>query len=159
LTAIGCASRREGIGLSLEFYNKGSRPLATRRFDFDGKRGPIPGYLGPGGGGKQMGFMPGDIKGGVPKSVETEWVIHSEEYTSWSKNTSREEKDSSEHREIYRKLWAANPHYVQRVDLTPILTPELIAKVQTDRENTQLKMIVIFRDDKVEITAKPYKWR
>jgi hypothetical protein len=159
LTTIGCASRVAEIGLSLEFYNKGSRPLATRRFDFDGKRGPIPGYLGPGGGGASMSFMPGDIKGGLPKSVEMEWIIHNEEYTNWSKNTSREEKNSSEHREIYRKLWAANPHYVQRVDLTPILTPELIAKVQTDRENTQLKMIVIFRDDKVEITAKPYKWR
>jgi len=160
LTAIGCASRREGIGLSLEFYNKGSRPLATRRFDFDGKRGPMPGYLGPSlTNSKNMGFMPGDIKGGVPKSVETEWVIHSEEYTYWSKNTSREEKNSSEHREIYRKLWAANPHYVQRVDLTPILTPEFIEKIQADWENTQLKMIVIFRDDKVEITAEPYKWR
>lgn len=156
---IGCAHREPGLGLSLEFYNKGSHPLATRRFDFDGKRGPIPGYLGPGGGGANMSFMPGDIKGEVPKSVEAEWVLHSEEFLAWSNNTPDDERYSKENREIYRKLWAANPHYVQRVDLTPTLTPELIAKVQADRENTQLKMIVIFRDDKVEITAEPYKWR
>ncbi|EPD39318.1 hypothetical protein HMPREF9701_03097 [Delftia acidovorans CCUG 274B] len=106
-----------------------------------------------------MSFMPGDIKGGVPKSVEAEWVLHSEDFLAWSKNTPDNERYSKENREIYRKLWAANPHYVQRVDLTPILTPELIAKVQADRENTQLKMIVIFRDDKVEITVEPYKWR
>ena len=156
---IGCAHRKPGFGLSLKFYNKGSRPLVTRRFDFDEKRGPIPGYLGPGGGGANMSFMPGDIKGGVPKSVEAEWVLHSEEFLAWSKNTPDNERYSKENREIYRKLWAANPHYVQRVDLTPILTPELIEKVQADRENTQLKMIVIFRDDKLEIIAEPYKWR
>ncbi|MDR6730286.1 hypothetical protein [Delftia lacustris] len=157
---IGCAHREPGIGLSLEFYNKGSHPLATRRFDFDGKRGPIPGYLGPSlTNSKNMGFMPGDIKSGVPKFVEAEWVLHSEEFLAWSNNTPDNERYSKENREIYRKLWAANPHYVQRIELTPMLTPELIAKVQADRSNTQLKMIVIFRDDKVEITAKPYKWR
>ncbi|WP_227469493.1 MULTISPECIES: hypothetical protein [Delftia] len=156
---IGCAHRETGFGLSLKFYNKGSRPLVTRRFYFDGKRGPIPGYLGPGGGGANMSFMPGDIKSGVPKIIEAEWILHSKEYTAWSKSTSREEKYTIENEKIYEQLWAANPHYIQRVDLTPILTPELIAKVQADRENTQLKMIVIFRDDKVEITAEPYKWR
>lgn len=155
----GCVHREPSIGLTLEFYNRGSRPLATRRFDFDGNRGPIPGYLGPGGEGAQMSFMPGDINGGIPKSVEAEWILHSEEYTAWSKNTSREEKYSNENEKIYKKLWAANPHYTQRVDLAPILTQEIIRIVRADRLNTQLKMIVIFRDGNIEITANAHKWR
>lgn len=158
-TLAGCAHRERGIGLSLEFYNRGTRPLATKRFDFDGEPGPMPGYLGPGGGGKQMGFMPGDMKGGIPKYVEAEWILHSEEFLAWSNNTPDAERYSKENREIYRRLWAANPHYVQRVDLAPILTPELIKTVQADRLNTQLRMTVIFRDDTVEITVKSYKWR
>jgi len=158
--AIGCASRREGIGLSLEFYNKGSHPLTTKRFDFDGKRGPIPGYLGPSlTESKNMGFMPGDIKGGTPQSVEVEWFLHSKEFSDWSNNTPSEIKYSSASDEIYKKLQATNAHYIQRVDLTSILNPELIEKIQADRLNTQLKMIIIFRDDKVGITAEPYKWR
>ena len=32
-----------------------------------------------------MSFMPGDIKSGVPKLVEAEWILHSKEYTAWSK--------------------------------------------------------------------------
>lgn len=106
-----------------------------------------------------MGFMPGDIKGGIPQSVEVEWFLHSKEFADWSNNTPSEIKYSSASDEIYKKLQATNPHYIHRVDLTPILTPELIAKVQADRPNTQLKMIVIFRGDKVGITAEPYKWR
>ncbi len=106
-----------------------------------------------------MAFMPGDIKEGISNFIEVEWFLHSEEFLAWSNNTPDNERYSKENREIFRKLWATNPHYVQRIELTPILTPELIAKVQADRSNTQLKMIVIFRDDKVEITAKPYKWR
>jgi hypothetical protein len=157
---IGCAHRKPGFGLSLKFYNKGSRPLVARRFDFDGKRGPIPGYLGPSNTeGAIMSFMSGDIKGGVPKSVEAEWISYSQEFTNWSKNTPYWEKDSKENNDIFDKLWPTNSTYIQRIDLTPILTPELIEKVQADREKTQLKMIVIFIDEKVEITAEPYKWR
>lgn len=159
LSIGGCASRGSGIGLSLEFYNKGTRPLLVKRFDSDEKRGPVPGHLGPQGGGARMAFMPGDLKEGISNFIEVEWFLHSEEFLAWSNNTPDNERYSKENREIFRKLWATNPHYVQRIELTPILTPELIAKVQADRSNTQLKMIVIFRDDKVEITAKPYKWR
>lgn len=157
--ASGCAHRRNSIGMSLEFYNRGTRSLTTRRFDFDGKRGPIPGYLGSGGGGAQMGFMPGDTEDGLSQSVEAEWILHSDDFLDWSDNVPDDERYSKENREIYKKLWAANPHYIQRVDLKPILTPEIIKIVQADRLNTQLKMTVIFKDDKIEITAKPYKWR
>jgi hypothetical protein len=159
LPLASCANRKQGIGLSLSFYNKGISSLLAKRFDFDGQRGPFPGPLGPGGGGSHMSFMPGDTQGGIPRSVEIEWFIYSNEFLDWSKNTPQEIKYSSKSDEIYEKLWATNPHYVQRVDLTPILTPELISKIRADRPNTQLKMIVIFRDDKVEITAEPYKWR
>lgn len=106
-----------------------------------------------------MSFMSGDIKGVVPKSVEAEWISYSQEFTNWSKNTPYWEKDSKENNDIFDKLWPTNSTYIQRIDLTSILTPELIEKIQADREKTQLKMIVIFRDDKVEITAEPYKWR
>nr|KAJ8741723.1 hypothetical protein H9T68_21395 [Delftia sp. PS-11] len=106
-----------------------------------------------------MSFMPGDRKGGIPQSVEAEWILHSEEYSAWSKRTPDNEVYTKENQEIYQKLWAANPHYIQRVDLAPILTPELIEQVRADRKNTQLKMTVIYRDDKVEITASTYKWR
>ena len=85
--------------------------------------------------------------------------MHSEEYSAWSKRTPGSAKYTKENQEIYQKLWAANPHYTQRVDLAPILTPELIEQVRADRKNTQLKMTVIYRDDNVEITASTYKWR
>ena len=117
------------------------------------------GYLGPGGGGAHMGFMPGDRKGGIPQSVEAEWILHGEEYSAWSKITPDSEFYTKENQSIFKKLWAANPHYIQRVDLTTILTPDIVAQVRADRKNTQMKMTVIFRDDKVDITAEPYKWR
>ncbi|PJO39137.1 hypothetical protein CTI10_005845 [Delftia acidovorans] len=106
-----------------------------------------------------MSFMPGDTKGGIPQSVEVEWFLHSKEFSDWSNNTPSEIKYSSASDEIYKKLQATNAHHIQRVDLTSILNPELIEKIQADRLNTQLKMIIIFRDDKVGITAEPYKWR
>ena len=106
-----------------------------------------------------MSFMPGDRKGGTPQSVEAEWILHSEEYSAWSNRTPNSEAYTPENQEIFKKLWAANPHYTQRVDLTPILTPDLIQQVRADRQNTQLKMTVIYRDDQVEITASTDKWR
>ena len=106
-----------------------------------------------------MSFMPGDRQGGVPQSVEVEWIIYSPEFMAWSDNVADSERYSKKNEETYRRLWATNRRYVQRVDLTTILTPDIVAKVLADRENTQLKMTVVFRDDKMDITAEPYKWR
>ena len=120
---ISCVHRTPVLGFSLSFFNRGQRPLTNLRFDFDNKRGPMNGYLGPGGGGSHMGFMPGDRKDGIPQSVEVEWILHSKEYSAWSNSTPNSEIYSKENQAIYEKLWAATPRYIKRVDLTTILTP------------------------------------
>ena len=166
--ASACQAVDKPVGLTLLFMNKGSDFMVVERFDPDGQRGPVPGGLGAepndvtNQGGKQMTFMPGDSKRGLPQFVEVAWARHSEAFKSWSKQmdgAANEVIYSKENREISEKLWKTNPRYIQRVDLTSILTPELVAQARTNPKTTNIKLTVTFRDDQVSIEATPEKWR
>lgn len=161
--ASACQAVDKPVGLTLLFMNKGSDFVVVERFDPDGQRGPVPGALGASlTEGKQMTFMPGDSKRGLPQFVEVAWARHSEAFKSWSKQmdgAANEVIYSKENREISEKLWKTNPRYKQRVDLTSILTPELIAQARTNPKTTNIKLTVTFKDDQVSIEAAPEKWR
>lgn len=159
------------FGMTLLFQSAG-RSVTVMRFDSDGQRGPVPGYLGgmfPRGG-AQMTFMPGDSKRPVPEFVEVEWVLFSAEYQARKENflrryPRRADRRSAEAKAEHELIEAeeANfsdwPRYTRRIDLRPILTPDLVAKVRADRRNTNLKLIITFNNENVDITAETEKWR
>ena len=162
----GCVLGNERIGMTLLFLNKGHYGIGVTRFDPDGQRGPVPGALGPGAGikdaehGKQMMFMPGDSKRGIPQFVEVEWMVATPEIEQL-----RAKRDQQF--QIYSSPWmnetdrinANTPRYTRVIDLTPILTPELLAQVRANRSSTNLKLTVVFQGDNVSITAAPHVWR
>lgn len=155
----GCAHANDSVGMTLLFTNKGPYSMGVSRFDPDGQRGPTPGALGVGGS-AQMAFMAGDSKRGVPQFVEVEWAIATPEIQAL--RSKRNQLFST-----YSKPWmdetdrinAITPHHTRRIDLTPILTPELLAQVRANRTTTRLMLTVVFKDDNVSITAKPEVWR
>lgn len=155
----GCAYATDNVGMTLLFTNKGPYSIGVLRFDPDGQRGPTPGSLGVGGN-AQMAFMAGDSKRGVPQFVELEWMVATPEVKNL--RTKRDQAFSD-----YSKPWMDEtdrintiaPHYTRRIDLTDLLTPELLAQVRTNRSNTHLKLTVVFKDDSVNITAEPEIWR
>jgi hypothetical protein len=149
------------VGMTLLFQSAGM-DVGVLRFDPDGRRGPLPGAVGgmyPRGG-KLMAFMPGDSKHGLPKFVEVEWMVATVEYQQ-----EREALNSRNDR--YSDQWIIDskrsnqraPHYTKRVDLSSIITPELVEQVRSDRQNTQLKLIITFNNGDVDIKALAYKWR
>ncbi|MES2832102.1 MAG: hypothetical protein V4695_08930 [Pseudomonadota bacterium] len=151
------------VGMTLDFESSG-RPVMVKRFDPDGERGPTPGYIG---GpmpkyGAHMSFMPGDSKKALPRFVDVTWISYLPEFEAISKEYEKiykEDRVTPEVQKEFRLEVAKNPVYTQRVDLTPILTPELIAKVRADKDNTQLHLNIRFDDKTVSITAKAEKWR
>lgn len=150
------------VGMTLLFMNVGSEDIGVSRFDTDGLRGPVPGALGASSTeGKQMTFMPGDSKRGIPQFVEVEWTVTSPALDSWwEKNiTNRTDKHSPQWNDDYETAMRRVPRYTRRIDLTPIITPELLAKVRADHQSTQLKLTVTFKNDDVSIQAEAYKWR
>lgn len=165
---IACvhAGDERPVGMTLRFMNVGAHDIGVTRFDPDGLRGPVPGSLGAGGGGanmsfKQMSFMPGDSKRGVPQFVEVEWTVESDELRAEMDRVlySRADKFSLAWREDYKQFMIKVPRYTRRVDLIPILTPELIAQVRANRQTTNLKLTITFNNDQVSIVAEPEKWR
>ncbi len=157
----GCVNAQDNksLGMTLLFTNKGAYSIGVHRFDPDGQRGPAPGALGVGGS-KQMTFMVGDIKHGMSQVVEVEWSIETPEIQSLRKKRDQAFSD-------YSKFWmnetdrinALAPRHISRINLTPILTTELLAQVRANRQNTHLKLKVIFTDGEVTITAAPEVWR
>jgi hypothetical protein len=123
----------------------------VKRFDPDGHRGPTPGTLGSMApkGGKEMAFMPGDSKAGIPQ------------FEAWSKQSqlrSRGEQYSQVGLSEYRREWAKNPRYTRRIDLTSVVTPTLVEEGRANAQNTQLKLIITFNNDQVDIQAIAYQW-
>lgn len=151
------------LGMTL-LFQCADREVVVKRFDPDGVRGPVPGAVGgmfPRGG-AIMSFMPGDRRGGVPKFVDLEWVVHTPEFKEWSARDqlkSKVEQYSAASLAEYHREWAKLPHYTKRIELTPIITPEMLAQVRADAQNTQLKLIITFNNDEVDIKALAYKWR
>lgn len=158
-----CLADDGPVGMSLLFQSAG-REVLVQKFDFDGQRGPVPGAVGgvfPKGG-AQMSFMPGDSKRPVPREVEVEWLVWTDEYLAWDKAFNEKPSsymNSPEGQAKYQREWAKNPRYTRRIDLTPVITPELIAKVRADRRGSLLKLIITFNNDKVDIKAEVEKWR
>jgi hypothetical protein len=158
-----CAPYAQPIGMTLSFQSAG-RPVVVKRFDPDGLRGPTPGTLGSMGpkGGAEMAFMPGDSKAGIPQFVDIEWIVPTPEYEKWSKQSqlkSSGDQYSQFGLSEYRREWAKNPRYTQRVDITSIVTPALVDQVRSNAQNTQLKLIITFNNDNVDIQAIAYQWR
>lgn len=105
--------------------------------------------------------MPGDSKHGMPQFVDVAWVERSTEFTEWIEMYERKPHDEQYApavRAEYRAVWARQPHHTHRVDLRPILTPELLAQVRKDYRGTQLKLIITFNNEQVDIKAEAYKW-
>ncbi|WP_211452378.1 hypothetical protein [Collimonas antrihumi] len=160
-----CRADDKPIGMTLLFQSAG-RPVGVRRFDPDGLQGPTPGGvrgMAPRGG-AEMAFMPGDGKHGVPKFVDVVWAVPTpESQQAVSKiekptgGVSKEQWDGymAKLNEAYR----LTPIYSRRIDLTSVVTPELITQVRADRQNTQLKLIITFNNEDVDIKAVAYKWR
>jgi hypothetical protein len=149
--------------MTLLFLNKGNHFVLVKRFDPDGLRGPTPGGVGVGGG-KQMSFMPGDSKRGVPQFVEVEWKEETPQVEAKlrqipepSGEASREERARLNN--LLDEAYALRKHYTRRIDLTPILTPELLGQVRANRSTTNLKLTIVFEAENVTITAAPEIWR
>ena len=163
ITLTSCRADDKPIGMTLLFQSAG-RPVGVQRFDPDGMRGPVPGAVGAmfPRGGAEMSFMPGDSKRGMPQFVDVAWVVPTPESDAWIKN-----RDSLPNSVRYspegiaesKAVGDKQPHYAKRIDLTPIITPELLAQVRADAQNTQLKLIITFNNDDVDIQAMAYKWR
>lgn len=159
LTACANAGGDERpVGMTLLFMNVGTHEIGVHRFDPDGLRGPVPGSVGPGGG-AQMSFMSGDSKRGVPQFVEVEWNVTSPELAAWWENniSNRPDKYSAKWNEDYKNAMNRVPHYTRSIDLTPILTPQLIEQVRANHQTTNLKLTVTFNNDQVSIVAQPEK--
>ena len=160
----GClaqSSKDKPVGMTLLFLNFGAHPIGVARFDPDGQRGPTPGGLGVDRdekwGGKQMSFLPGDGYP-MPKWVEVEWTISprtSEHLALFARDDKYTPKWMKDHAEYEARLKTVT----QRIDLTPILTPEIIARARQNPKSTNVKLKVIFRDDQVSITADNEVWR
>ena len=159
----GCAHAQNNspLGMTLRFINKGPYSIGVLRFDPDGQRGPTPGALGANPDSfKQMSFMPGDSQRGVPQFVEVQWMVATPEISNLRAKRDRDFSD-------YSKPWmdetdrinAIAPHHTRRIDLSPILTPELLAQVRANRSTTNLKLTMVFQGDQVNITAAPEVWR
>ena len=151
------------LGVTLLFLNVGSEPIGVKRFDPDGRRGPVPGALGRGGQ-AQMAFMAGDSEHGAPQFVEVEWSVSTPESRSavaqigvLSGKTTKAQYE--EHLEKLREAYRLAPNYTRRIDLTPIITPELVAQVRADPQSMHLKLTVTFKDDDVSIAAEAYRWK
>jgi len=158
-----CLANDKPIGMTLLFQSAG-RPVGVQRFDPDGMRGPVPGSVGGMSprGGAEMSFMPGDSKRGMPQFVDVAWVVPTLEADAWVKSQEslpNSIKYSPEGIAESKRMANKQPHYNKRIDLTPIITPELVAQVRTDAQNTQLKLIITFNNEEVDIKAVAYKWR
>jgi hypothetical protein len=163
LLIFSCKANSRQIGMSLLFQSAG-RSVVVQRFDPDGIRGPVPGSVGgmyPYGGAEMM-FMPGDSKQPVPKFIDVEWTVPSPEFDQWVdifEKKPYDERYSEEGEAALRRQWAANPHYTKRIDVTHILTPELVSKVRADSRHTQLALTITFNNSEVDIQAHADKWR
>lgn len=162
-TVLTCRAGDTPFGITLLFQSAG-RPVVVQRFDPDGVRGPVPGAVGgiyPRGG-AEMSFMPGDSGRGWPTFVEIEWLVPTREFEVWSAERQKKtnaERYTREGQAEYKRAWAKVPSYTKRIDLTSIITPELVEHVRADRQNTHLKLIITFNNDDVDIKALAFKWR
>jgi len=108
-----------------------------------------------------MAFMAGDSEHGVPRFVEVEWSIWPKAVTEEMDRTlyTRPDKFSAAWEKDYDAYVSRIVRHTRRIDLTPIITPELVAQVRADPQSTHLKLTVTFKDDEVSLAAEAYQWR
>jgi hypothetical protein len=96
----------------------------------------------------------------VPQFVDVAWMVATPEYkTEWKYVATRAEKHSKAWDAAVDAVNANAPHYAKRIDLKPIITQEVVEKVRSHSQNTQLKLIITFNNDDVDIQAIAYQWR
>lgn len=162
----GCQRDSGLVGFTLEYRCIGDHSIGVRREQFEGQSWTYgPGALGckPRDEvtlGAQMSYMPDDRHGKMPTWVEVEWMVATPEYDrGGEKLFSRQDKYSDQWKADLAALNASAPRYTRRVDLTQIITPALLTKVQKNRNNTQLKLTFTFDGDRLDVKAEALKWR
>jgi len=156
-----CWEDEKPIGMTLLFQSAGM-PVGVLRFDPDGMRGPVPGAVGGMSprGGAIMSFMPGDSKHGVPRFVDVEWMVATENYRHAREVlNARSDRYSEKWIEDSKRINQEAPRHLVRKDLTKLITRDLVEQVRTNNQNTQLRLVVTFNNDEVDIKAEAYKWR
>ena len=155
-----CRAEGDSIGWTLVYECEGPK-IVVSKFQAEGMRAGGPGVVGCGPkGGAEMAFMPGDAQGNMPTYADVEWVVPTEKNDiAWKVLNFRSDKYSSIWMRDYESYKAALSKFSRRLDLIPIVTPELIKKVKADRENTQLRLTMMFKENQLEVKAEAYKWR
>ena len=110
-----------------------------------------------------MSFMPSKHQSGMPKYVEVEWEeATTESEAALGKVTDLEGRISSAEWASYKQAldnaYALRSHFTRRIDLSSILTPELIAQVRANSNTTNLIVVVIFNGEDVTLLAEPEVW-
>src|SRR5690606_11632730 len=127
----GCPVRAQNLGITLVYKCEGPS-IIDWEFVPDGMRPTSPGVVSCGPrGGAHMSFMPSDIRGEMPKIAEVEWWVH----------------PLKENR------------FRRRLDLSTVLTNEVIRQVSENRDTTQLRLVLTFERDQLTIEAQANKWR
>lgn len=156
------AGQTRPVGLTLLFLNVGQDSIGVTRFDPDGLRGPTPGALGPSlTEGKQMTFMPGDSKRGVPQFVDVEGEIWPKALNEEMKRDlySRSDRGSAVWDSDYDEYVKRVKRFKTRVDLSSIVTSEVVSKAQLNAKSGNIKLTVKFNNDQVKIEAQPEQFR
>lgn len=155
------AGQTRPVGLTLLFLNVGQDSIGVTRFDPDGLRGPTPGALGPSlTEGKQMTFMPGDSKRGVPQFVDVEWVVETPEAkTEWKKFELRTDRYSQAGFAEIKRIQALEKKYAQQITLTSVINLALLETVRANAKSGNIKLTVKFNNDQVKIEAQPEQFR
>jgi hypothetical protein len=89
-------------------------------------------------------------------------VVPTAEYDAWIKNRDllpNSVRYSPKGIAESKREGEKQPRYTKRIDLAPIITPELISQVRENAQNTQLELIITFNNDEVDIKAIADKWR
>ncbi|MDI1260160.1 hypothetical protein [Aquabacterium sp.] len=127
----GCRAEEPSVGMTLVYECEGPK-IVVHKFQPEGMRAGGPGVVGCGPrGGAEMAFMPGDGQGEMPRYVDVEWWVHPAQENKFKK----------------------------RINLSSVIAPELIARVRANAQTTQLKLIMTFKGDQLEVKAEAYKWR
>jgi hypothetical protein len=171
-SAAACQADSENLGFTLQYRCAGQNLVVTRE-EFENQRVTLgPGFLGCNKAGvpenspeftwAQMSYMPDDKLGKMPTWVELRWLNLTPDFEQWS--AEEEKKPVTEQRSPsnvaeYNRRRAALPSQSKRIDLTPLITPDLVARVKADRRNTQLKLTFTFNNEQLNVKAEAYKWR
>jgi hypothetical protein len=151
LVTMDCTDADPAIGLSLTFYNGGPDDLVVGRFDPEGIRGPVPGFLGNHAGAARIPFLTTSLT--ATPVLQLGFETAPEVGAALNRLNEQYPKYSSLWEQGYAEINEMRPPIRQRVDLRPVLTPELLAQVRANRKSPQLLLTVVFTGGQVQISA------